>query len=53
MERVNLVKLNEVEDKEKYRVEVSNRFAALKDFDGQVDINSDWKTISQKHSRLL
>jgi hypothetical protein len=28
MERFNLKKLNEVEGKEKYRVEVSNRFAA-------------------------
>jgi hypothetical protein len=30
MERFNLKKLNEVEDKEKYHNEVSNRFAALK-----------------------
>jgi hypothetical protein len=29
MERFTLRKLNEVEGKEKYRVEVSNRFAAL------------------------
>jgi uncharacterized metal-binding protein YceD (DUF177 family) len=36
MERFNLKKLNEVEDKEKYRVEVSNRFAALEDLDTQV-----------------
>jgi hypothetical protein len=28
MKRFNLKKLNEVEGKEKYRVEVSNRFAA-------------------------
>jgi hypothetical protein len=31
MEGFNLKKLNEVEGKEKYRVEVSNRFAALED----------------------
>jgi uncharacterized metal-binding protein YceD (DUF177 family) len=31
MERFNLKKLNEVERKQKYRVEVSNRFAALED----------------------
>jgi hypothetical protein len=31
MERFNLKKLNEVEGKEKYRVEVSHRFAALDD----------------------
>jgi hypothetical protein len=29
MERFNLKKLNEVEGKEKYRVEVSSRFAEL------------------------
>jgi hypothetical protein len=29
MERFNLKKLNDVEGKEKYRVEVSNRFASL------------------------
>jgi hypothetical protein len=33
MERLNLKKLNEVEGKEQFRVEVSNRFAALKDLD--------------------
>jgi hypothetical protein len=31
---------NEVEGKVKYRVEVSNRFAALKDLDAEVEINS-------------
>jgi hypothetical protein len=29
MERFNLKKLNVVEDKEQYRIEISNRFAAL------------------------
>jgi hypothetical protein len=33
MERFDLKKLNEVEGKEKYRIEVSNRFAALEDLD--------------------
>jgi hypothetical protein len=33
MEKFNLKKLNELEGKEKYRVEVSNRFAALEDLD--------------------
>jgi hypothetical protein len=36
MERFILKKLNEVEGKEQYRVEVSNRFAALEDFDAEV-----------------
>jgi hypothetical protein len=40
MERFNLKKLNEVEGKEKFRVEVSKRFAALEDLDTEVEINS-------------
>jgi hypothetical protein len=32
-ERFNLKKLNEVEGKEQYRVEISNRFAALENLD--------------------
>jgi hypothetical protein len=38
MERFNLEKLNEVEGKKKYRVEVSIRFAALEDLDAAVEI---------------
>jgi hypothetical protein len=37
MKRPNLKKLNEVEGKGKYRVEVSNRFASTEDFDTEVD----------------
>jgi hypothetical protein len=33
MERFNLKKLNDVEGKEQFRVEVANRFAALEDLD--------------------
>jgi hypothetical protein len=40
MERSNLKKLNEVDGKEKYCSEVSNRFAALEYLDAGVDINS-------------
>jgi hypothetical protein len=39
-ERFNLKKLNEVESKEQYCVEVSNRFAAFEHLDAEVDINS-------------
>jgi hypothetical protein len=39
MKKFNLEKLNEVEDKEQYHVEVSNRFVAL---DTEVEINSAW-----------
>jgi hypothetical protein len=45
MERFNLRKLNEVQGKEQFCVEVSNRFAALEDLDAEVEINSAWETI--------
>jgi hypothetical protein len=59
MERFTLKKLNEVEGKEQYRVEVSNRFAALEYLYAEVEINSAWEIIrennnfSQRESRLL
>jgi hypothetical protein len=46
-ERFNLKKLNDVEGKEQFHVEVSNRFAALEDLDAEVEINSAWETIRQ------
>jgi hypothetical protein len=45
MKRFNLKKLDEVEGKEQFRVEISNRFAALEDLDAEVEINSAWETI--------
>jgi hypothetical protein len=36
VERFNLKKLIEVEGKERYHVEVSDRFAALKDLDAEM-----------------
>jgi hypothetical protein len=47
MERFNLKELNDVEGKVKYRVEVSNSFAALEDLDAEVEINSAWETIRE------
>jgi hypothetical protein len=47
MERFNLKKLNEVEGKEKYHIEVSNWFAALDDLDAEVEINTIWETIRE------
>jgi hypothetical protein len=35
MERFNLKKLNEAEGKQQYRVEISNRFAALENLDDE------------------
>jgi hypothetical protein len=48
-----------VDGKDKYRVEVSNRFAALEDLNAEVDIKSAWETIreniniSARESRLI
>jgi hypothetical protein len=47
MERINLQKLKEVEGKEQYHVEMSNRFAALKNLDAEADINRAWETIRE------
>jgi hypothetical protein len=47
MERFNLKKLNEVEGKEQYCVEDSNRFAALEDLNAEVEINSAWEMIRE------
>jgi hypothetical protein len=44
MARFNLRKLNAVGGKEQYRVEVSNRFAALENLDTEVDFNSACET---------
>jgi hypothetical protein len=45
MERFNIKKLNEVEGKEQYCAEISNRFAALENLDTEVDINITWGTL--------
>jgi hypothetical protein len=47
MERFNLKKLNEVDSKELYCFEVSNRFATLEDLDAEVEINSAWEMIRE------
>jgi hypothetical protein len=43
----SLKKLYEVEGKEKYRVEVSNRFAPSENFDAEVEICSAWEIIRE------
>jgi hypothetical protein len=47
MKSFNLKKLNEVEVKEQYRVEISNRFAALENLDTEVDVNKALETIRE------
>jgi hypothetical protein len=45
MEKFNLRKFNEVEDKEQYHVKISNRFARFQNLDAEVDINRGWEII--------
>jgi hypothetical protein len=47
MERFNLNKLNEVEGKEQYRVQISNRFVALENLHNNVNINKAWETFRE------
>jgi hypothetical protein len=43
MEMFDLKKLNEIEGKQQYRIEVSNRFACSEDVDTSVEINGAWE----------
>jgi hypothetical protein len=45
MERFNLKKLNELEGKERYYIEVSS--SSFGNFDAEVEINSAWETIRE------
>jgi hypothetical protein len=53
MERFNLKKLNKVEGKEQYYVEIKDRFAALENLDTEEDINKAWETIRERISKFL
>jgi len=46
-ERFNLRKLNELEVKEKYQIEIKNRFAALENLDVDKNVNRAWKTLKR------
>jgi hypothetical protein len=47
MERFSLKKLNEVEGKEKFYVDVLNMYSALEDLDTEVEINTVWEAIRE------
>jgi hypothetical protein len=47
LERFDLKKLNDLEVKEKYQVEISNRFVALESLDESFDINNAWESIRE------
>jgi hypothetical protein len=42
-----LRKLNELEVKEKYQIEITNRFAALENLNANEDINRAWENIKE------
>jgi hypothetical protein len=46
-EMFSIKTLNEAQGREKYRVEVSNRFAALEDLNAEVEINTVWEKIKE------
>jgi hypothetical protein len=47
LERFDLKKLDDVEIKKKYQVEISNRSAALESLDESFDINNAWESIRE------
>jgi hypothetical protein len=47
MERLNPKKLNEVESKEQFLIETSNRLAYLENLDTEANINNYWETIRE------
>jgi hypothetical protein len=47
LERFDLKRLDDIEVKEKYQVEISNRSAALGSLDESFDINNAWKSIRE------
>jgi len=46
-ERFNLRKLNERGVKEKYQIEITNRFAALENLNGDENVNRAWESIKE------
>jgi hypothetical protein len=47
MQRFDLRKLNDEEVKEQYQVKITNRFAALENFDDNVDMSRAWENIRE------
>jgi hypothetical protein len=47
LEIFDLKKLDDVEVKEKYQVEILNRFVALESLDESFDINNAWESIRE------
>jgi hypothetical protein len=52
-ERFNLKKLSELEVRKQYQIQISNRFAALENFNVSEDINRAWENIKAKQSHYM
>ena len=50
-ERFNLKKLNELEVRKEYQIEITNRFAALENISDDEDINRAWENIEENIRR--
>jgi len=46
-QRFNLRKLNELEVRKQYQIEITNRFAALENLNGDEDVNRTWENIKE------
>jgi len=47
VERFNIRKLNELEVRKQYQIEITNRFAALENLNDGKDINRAWENITE------
>jgi hypothetical protein len=45
--RFNMRKLSDLENKKKYQIEITNRFAALENVSEEEDINRAWESIKE------
>ena len=52
-ERFNLRKLNDLEVRKQYQIEITNRFAALENFSDGEDINRAWENIKESIKTLV
>ena len=46
-QRFNLGKLNELEVREQYHIEITNRFAALENLNEDEDVNKTWENTKE------
>ena len=57
-QRFNLCKLNDLEVRKQYQIDIKNRFAALESLDEDEDVNRTWETLKriskpQRESRCV